>query len=310
MELHDFIIDDVSIGLSFTSGISTKNTKTPLIEANTAIAYAKSKHLSVVVYSEIKSIVKQQQNNITWAQKVRKALVDKRIIPYYQAIFSNKTGLLAKAEALVRLIDEDGSVITPFYFLDAAKQSHQYEELTKAVLLHSIEEVAAKKITVTINFTIEDTQSDNLYIYFKNLLDQYQCAEFVVIEIVEDEAVDNYAKTANFIKKIQVLGCKVAIDDFGSGYSNFMHVISLKANILKIDGSIIKKLLDDPNAEILVKTIVSLAKKMKMKTVAEFVNSKEILEKVIELKVDYSQGFYLAKPQVTLIKSIDKNILN
>jgi EAL domain-containing protein (putative c-di-GMP-specific phosphodiesterase class I)/GGDEF domain-containing protein len=310
LERYNFIINGISIGLSCTAGISSPNAEVPMVEANTALVHAKRQNLQVITYEKIDNIVELQQKNIHWAQKVRRALNEDRIRPFYQVIIDNKTGKVTKAEALVRLINVDGSVSSPLYFLEAAKQSHQYEDLTKAVITHSLKEVAAKGLTVTINFTIEDTQSLAILDFFKAQLAQYQCADNVIIEIVESEAVESYHETANFISKVQQLGCKVAIDDFGTGYSSFMHVISLNADILKIDGSIIQKLIDDPKAEILVRTIVNFAKQLKMETVAEFVDSQAILDKVIEIGVDFSQGFFIAKPELSLNTdlTIDLNV--
>jgi len=293
----DLVDQGISIRLSLSAGISSNGSQSPLIEANTALAYAKNKHKQLVTYKKIGDIAKKQQQNILWAQKLRKALSEKRVQPFYQAIVSNKTGKVIKVEALVRLIDEDNSVISPFFFLDAAKKSHQYEELTHTVLMQSIKAIANNNMTVNINFTIEDTLNVKTLALLKQLISKYQCGNRIVIELTESEGIENYQQAASFISEIKELGCKVAIDDFGTGYSNFMHIVSLNADILKIDGSIIQAMLTDSYAEIIVKTIVNFANQLGMETVAEFVDSQEILDKVTALGIDYSQGFYLGKPE-------------
>ncbi|MBF0335366.1 MAG: EAL domain-containing protein, partial [Alphaproteobacteria bacterium] len=103
-----------------------------------------------------------------------------------------------------------------------------------------------------------------------------------------------------FIHHIKALGCLVAIDDFGTGYSNFTHLMRLDADYLKIDGSIIRNVVEDRNAQILVRTLVDFANRLNMETIAEFVSSPEILATVTRLGVDYSQGFHLGKPEPSL----------
>lgn len=297
LEQHNFIEHGVGIGVSFTAGISSINAKAPLIEASTALVHAKSKSLRLATYEKKDSVVEQQKKNIMWGQKLRQALAEDRVRPFYQVIVNNKSGKAEKVEALVRLIDDDGSVVSPFYFLDAAKKSHQYEELTRAVITHSLKEVATSGMVVTINFTIEDTQNPDTISFLKQQIEKYNCGNRVIVELTEGEGIENYQEAAAFIRDIKKLGCKVAIDDFGTGYSNFMHIISLNADILKIDGSIVQALPDDPNAEILIKTIVSFAKQLGMETVAEYVDSQYIFDKVTEIGVDYSQGFFFGKPE-------------
>ena len=97
------------------------------------------------------------------------------------------------------------------------------------------------------------------------------------------------------------MGCRVAIDDFGTGYSNFTHLIHLNVDYLKIDGSIIQNIIKDRNTEIVVKTIVESACQLGIETIAEFVDSQEILKKVTELGIDYSQGYFLGKPESNLL---------
>ncbi|MGE3593459.1 MAG: EAL domain-containing protein [Arcobacter sp.] len=100
--------------------------------------------------------------------------------------------------------------------------------------------------------------------------------------------------------KVRKLGCKIAIDDFGSGYSNFEYLIRLNADYIKIDGSLIKDILINKNNQEIVITIVDFAKRQGFKTIAEFVSSKEIFEKVKELGIDYAQGYYINEPKLLI----------
>ena len=109
--------------------------------------------------------------------------------------------------------------------------------------------------------------------------------------------MDDYEIINAFIRRVKGYGCKISIDDFGSGYSNYYRILELDVDNIKIDGSIIKKLPFDQNARVLVETIVNFASKQGYKVVAEFVSSPEILEQVKLFGIKYAQGFLLGKPQ-------------
>lgn len=99
------------------------------------------------------------------------------------------------------------------------------------------------------------------------------------------------------------LGCKIAIDDFGTGYSNFAYLMRLNVDFIKIDGSIIKNIDTDKNAKIVTELIVSFAQRQNIETIAEFVHKKEIFNILIDMGIDYSQGYYLGKPEKLLINN-------
>ena len=117
------------------------------------------------------------------------------------------------------------------------------------------------------------------------------------MEIVESDGIENYEEVSKFVTSVKKYGAQIAIDDFGAGYSNFEHLMRLNVDYIKIDGSLIKNLTTNKNSEIIVETIVSFAKKMGMKSIAEFVHSKEIMEKAALLGIDYCQGFYFSEPK-------------
>jgi EAL domain-containing protein (putative c-di-GMP-specific phosphodiesterase class I) len=128
------------------------------------------------------------------------------------------------------------------------------------------------------------------------MLDEYKIGERVTFEIVESESIDNFFKVLEFIKNVKSYGCKIAIDDFGTGYSNFEYLLKLKADYIKIDGSMIREIDTNKEAQLVVSTIVDFAKKIGMKTVAEFVENESIFKTVKSLGIDYSQGYYFSVP--------------
>ena len=271
--------------------------------ANTIKRYNKN-NKDIVVYDKNLGIEKIHEKNILWTSKLKKALESDNIVPYYQAIYNLKTEKIEKYEALVRLIDEDNIAISPFYFLDVAKKSKQYLKLTKEVIRKSFEYFTDKDYEFSINLTLEDITNKNISSYIIDMLKEYNIAPKVVFEIVESEGIQDFEYVNNFIDSVKKLGCKIAIDDFGSGYSNFEYLIKLNADYIKIDGSLIKDILLNKNNQEIVITIVDFAKRQGFKTIAEFVSSKEIFDKVKELGLDYAQGYYIHEPKPEILAPI------
>ena len=267
--------------------------------ANTIKRYSKT-NKNIVVYDKNLGIEKIHEKNILWTSKLKKALENGNIIPYYQAIYNLKTEKIEKYEALVRLIDEDNIAISPYYFLDVAKKSKQYLKLTKQVVKKSFEYFKDKDYEFSINLTLEDITNKNISSYIVDMLKEYNIASKVVFEIVESEGIEDFAHVNSFIDIVRELGCKIAIDDFGSGYSNFEYLIKLNADYIKIDGSLIKDILINKNNQEIVITIVDFARRQGFKTIAEFVSTKEIFDRVKELGIDYAQGYYIGEPKVKI----------
>ncbi len=157
-----------------------------------------------------------------------------------------------------------------------------------------------KEFEFSVNLTIDDILNIEIQDYIFELLNKYGIGERVVFEIVESESIENFNQVVSFIRNVKEFGCKIAIDDFGTGYSNFEYLMKLEADYIKIDGSMIKNIDTDNNAKMVVETIVNFAKKMNMKTIAEFVENEEILKIVNELGIDYSQGYYFSAPKPEL----------
>jgi EAL domain-containing protein (putative c-di-GMP-specific phosphodiesterase class I) len=134
--------------------------------------------------------------------------------------------------------------------------------------------------------------------------DEFKQSDFasnITFEILESEGINNYNEITSFIKIVKKYGATISIDDFGTGYSNFEYLIKLNFDYLKIDASMIKNIDKDEKSQLVTKTIVDFAKRIGVKTIAEFVSSKSILAKVQELDIDYAQGYYLGEP-TTLVE--------
>jgi EAL domain-containing protein (putative c-di-GMP-specific phosphodiesterase class I) len=135
------------------------------------------------------------------------------------------------------------------------------------------------------------------------LLSNQDVAKRAVFELLESDGIENYDIIKAFIEEVKSFGCKVAIDDFGSGYSNFDHVMSLDVDVLKIDASMIKNLDKELSSQIITRTIVNFTKELNIKTVSEFVHTPEVFKKVQEFGIDYSQGYLFGEPAPDVCKN-------
>ena len=289
-------VDGEEVMVQLTSSISFEKNNL-FITADMALKSAKKKRVDLLVYDENLNLDSQYENNIKWTNRLRYAIEQDKLVPYYQAIVNNKTGKWEKYESLVRIIDENEKVITPFFFLEIAKRTKYYEILTKTVIKKSFDTFKNTNIEFSINLTIKDIINKNIQDYICNMLKTHNVDNQLVFEIVESEGIENYDEVIAFIDKVKVHGCKIAIDDFGTGYSNFNYLLKLKTDYIKIDGSLIKNIDTDENAKILVKTIVNFAKELNILTIAEYVENSTIYEIVKDLGVDYSQGYFFSEPR-------------
>jgi len=280
------------IAIRFRSGISFYSRD--YVSAEMALSRTKDLKKDIVFDEKISDIKENYKDNIKWLKKLKWAIENNKIIPFYQPIV-DKNKNIVKYEALVRMIDEDERVISPYFFLDIAKKSRLYNEITKIMLDKVIENIK-KDYKISINISLEDIEEKSIKDYILLKLKECKQRENLTIEIVENEDLRESTLTKEFLNKIKALGAEVYIDDFGSGYANFDYLLKLNADGVKIDGSLIKNILNNKNNEIIVKTIINFAKETNIKVIAEFVENKEIFEKLKSLGVDYFQGYYFSPP--------------
>ncbi|MDN5078579.1 EAL domain-containing protein [Aliarcobacter butzleri] len=288
---------ELYVQLSYVFSFESKEN---LLETANIIKRYSQANKNIIVYDKALELEKDYEKNIFWTLKIKKALDEDKIVPYFQPIYNLKTNKIEKYEALVRLIDGN-NVISPYYFLDISKKSKQYLQLTKTMIQKTFDYFRDKDFEFSINLTFEDIKSEYISSFIIELLKEYKIGHRVVFEIVESEEIDNFRKINEFFVTIREYGCKIAIDDFGSGYSNFEYLAKLNVDYIKIDGSLIKDILINKSSQNIVSMLVNFAKGQKVKTIAEFVSNKDILNKVRELGIDYVQGYYIKEP----IASID-----
>ncbi|AZV47127.1 hypothetical protein C3L23_07525 [Nautilia sp. PV-1] len=288
-------IYDKEIILTFRCGMS-KTKENLLTTADIALEYAKRKKVKCLCFCDIKDTLKVFEKNLQMLSILVKAIKHDRVKVYYQGIVDNKSLKVVKYEALVRIEDEEGKIYLPSSFLDIAKSANLYPEITKRVFKKALDTFKDRKEIISLNLDLEDFENEKLREFVKNIINQFPEPERITIELLESEDITQSEVSIEFMKYLKSMGVKIFIDDFGSGYSNFSYLFNFEVNGFKIDGSLIKNILTDKKSQMIVETMVAFAKKGGMRIVAEYVESKEIFEKVKELGVDCSQGFYFSKP--------------
>ena len=291
---QSFVVDEIEIVLTVTIGMAIASEQI-LEHATAALKQAKLSHQSIAMY-ENASFKKDQENNIAWYKRIKEAIEDSRIVPFFQPIVDNKTQRIIKYEALIRLIEKDGSVISPHVFLGIAKKTKLYGQLTRIMFDKVIEQFKTSTLPVGINLSTEDLLNKELADYMEQLICSHQAGKILIFEILESEGIENYLEVSAFVDRFKSIGCHFAIDDFGSGYSNFDHLLKLNVDTLKIDGSLIKNLPHDRNTQIIVKHICDFASEMGISTVAEFVANEAIYQQVRDIGINASQGYYFYEP--------------
>ncbi|MEM7020223.1 MAG: EAL domain-containing protein [Pseudomonadota bacterium] len=244
-------------------------------------------------------IREEYEYNLTWGTKLKYAIKEDRLVPYFQPIANNNDDSIQKFECLVRLIEEDGSAITPGVFLGVAKKFKLSPDITRIMIEKSLLVLKDSDYEISLNLSYEDIIDTETTDFIKANLQEREIAERVTFELLESESIANYEQVHLFIQDIKALGCHISIDDFGTGYSNFEHILRLNVDFIKIDGSLIKELDTDDNAYVVTRSIVNFAKELDIRTTAEWVHSQSVLEKVKSLGVDYAQGFYIGEPAPT-----------
>ncbi len=239
------------------------------------------------------------KQNIQKISIIKDAIDNYGIVSYFQPIINNNTKSIDKFESLVRLVDSDQNVISPADFLGVSKNSRYYYEISSTVIKNSFAVLEyTENVDISINLSALDIESSEIRELIYTSLDKYKNdAHRIIFELLEDEVFKDFDAINQFITNVKIYGVKIAIDDFGTGHSNYERVLEYQPDILKIDGKLIKNILTDNYSESIVKSIILFAETQHIKTVAEFVESKEIYEKLFELGIDYSQGYYFGKPK-------------
>lgn len=286
-----------SISVEIYSGIASDHSHT-LEDAQMALKMAKEKSLPYLVYTKNVDTKKRSEKIIQVKRTIRYALDHNNVVPYFQGI-TDRDGKIIKYESLARIVEfDDGkkNVLTPFAFLEIAIKSGLYIEIAKKMLKQSLLEFKNREEKISINLLPKDFFNTVLMEQLLELIRDFESPQQIVIEITEQEGVEDFERLIKVITMLRKLGVLIAIDDFGSGYANYTHILLLKPDYIKIDGSLIRNILSNRESQILVKNIVLFCQDLGITTVAEYVENEEIFNLLKEYGVDEYQGFYFSVP--------------
>lgn len=249
------------------------------------------------MFSQISGKMIEYKEQMKMAAFFQNIMNNNRIQLAYQPVINSKTGEIKSYEALLRIIKDDGAIITAGPYIAIAEQYGYITQIDHYVLHAVAKELqACPDISIGLNVSSLTIDDKTWLIEARELLKDPDVAKRVIVEITETGVQRQMAKIVEFVEAVQSLGCQVAIDDFGAGYTSFTQLKMLNVDILKIDGVFIKDIHLNPDNQLFVKTLLEFAKAFGLKTVAEFVENGEIAKVLIDLGVDYMQGYYFEKP--------------
>jgi diguanylate cyclase (GGDEF)-like protein/PAS domain S-box-containing protein len=298
----------VSIGIAaFEPGIPSGEEL--LSYADTACLIAKEGGRDKIhIYSPDMEMHSSYQRDLYWVNEVKNALQEDKFELFYQHYRPlSKADDLDYYEILVRLRTKDGDLVAPEFFMLSAEKAHISHNIDKCVIesyfswVNSHREHIETLGKVNINLSGFSLSDDDFKFFLLNAFDKYNIPHHkVCFEITETMAIIRMKDAIEFMDEFKKLGCTFALDDFGTGFSSYSYLKNLPVDYLKIDGNFIRDILNDKIDLAMVTSIRDVADAMKIKTVAEFVESKGIMVQIAKLGVDYAQGFYIAKPEPLL----------
>ncbi|AIL65849.1 Cyclic di-GMP phosphodiesterase YfgF [Rickettsiales bacterium Ac37b] len=282
-------ISGISIPHDASSAIEALNKAYTVLNTNNNFTYSK-------YYTSYKEFINNKEHfkrSLILTSCIKKALLEQKLRLAFQPIIESKTGNVTHYESLLRIINNEGRIVSAGPFIEQAEEMGFISFIDEAVLEMVVEELkTSPNIHLAFNLSALGIHNENWLKKTKKLLQDSSLANRVIVEITETAAQKDLSKTAYFIATLQEIGCQVALDDFGSGYTSFRQLKALSVDIIKIDGAFIRDILDHSDNLLLVKTLLNMIRGFGLKSVAEFVENGEIAKLLMDLNVDYMQGNY------------------
>ena len=253
-----------------------------------------------VVYAASQQRESQRRRLIGIGDEIMSALNDQRLILAYQPIVGAQSRRAEHYECLLRLQRKDGTIASAGEFIPAAESLGLVRLADRRALEIAVAQLYRHrqvKLSINVSGTTAGDQSW-LQSFINYVRENREVAERMTVELTETDALQAFEENARFVTRLRDMGCKVAIDDFGAGYTSFRNLHNLRVDLVKIDGDYIKNLSGSPDNQLFVRTLVDLAKNFQLETVAEWVGSEQDAELLENFGVDYFQGFYFGEPDI------------
>lgn len=300
----------ISIGVAMIGPQENITASETLARADHACFIAKSRGRNMVhLYDHDDTEMLTLQSNAHWVPRIREALTKKRFVLAFQPVLRIADNAIQRFEALLRMIDDDGSLIQPGEFIAVAERMGLIHDIDHWVVENAIDALARlspeqSNVCLNINLSGHSFQNSSLVpLVQEKLHSTGVAADRLTFEITETAAIANFTKMRAMVDDLRALGCQFALDDFGAGFNSYNCLKLLPVDYLKIDGTFIAGLTSDSVDQALVRSVVEIAHTLGKKTVAEFVADRNTLELLRSYGVDYAQGYFIGKPEREIKKS-------
>ncbi len=261
----------------------------------------------VHVYRVDDEEIAQKYSQMQWLPRIKEAIKNDEFELAVQDVVPIKSGLqpTAISEFLLRWPQNEGGLISPGLFIPTAERYDLMRDLDWWVINRALATIPQLELQLaqpddhmyTINLSGQSVGDPQLADYIIEKMNDYAVdPRILCFEVTETVAIANFSVAIEFISRLREMGCRFALDDFGSGLSSFGYLKRLPLDFLKIDGQFVRDMLNDPVDLAMVRTIYDVARVLKLQTIAEWVEDEGTLESLQSIGIDYAQGFHLAKP--------------
>lgn len=290
------ISDESHIHINLSCGTTKAEGSVSLTYAQKALNEAK-KYQSEYIFYDSYSVNSSEYI----VNKVYDTLIhninDKLVTPYYQGIFeSADCSVPYKYESLMRLVDDTGKVLSPITFMEKSKEYRLYTQLMYQMIDKVFDVMRNYDVALTLNLSYVDINNSELCNKLLKKIKETNVGSRLTVEIVESEQIHDIVMVNEYIFALKKNGVKIAIDDFGSGFSNFDTIVDLDIDYVKLDGSLVSRIHDE-KYQIILENMVNICRNLGIKTIAEYISDERIMQMAKSIGVDYLQGFYLHQPQ-------------
>lgn len=294
--------DDEYIALNITVG-GVRQNKDAFMLANMALQEAELKKLEFYLIDQQHSALPEiYKKDLAMTQVLFQGIQQRRLIGYFQPIFSATDKSIQKYECLSRLVGEQDEVLLmPNDFMPLAHRANLYYLITQIMIKHTISFAKENQVVVSMNISISDINNHRTCNYLFSKIKESGVGHLLQFELLENEAIVDSEPIIDFINKLHALGSQVGMDDLGKGYSNIERLINLPIDFVKIDRSIMENVTHNLEMQNLARGIVKLAQKKGMEVVAEYCANATLTALAVELGVNYLQGFHLGEPRPGLV---------
>ncbi len=291
---YDIVGYGVSINIDVTVGCSQSDDKNLMTYAQKALSDAKEFYASYSYFDPI--FYKNELINLKIFNTIKDNIDKARVEPYFQPICCTHTHKVKKYEALMRLITQDGMILTPDSFLNKSKKYRLYNHLMQIMIDKVFYYIKNYKIHTSINLDYFDLINTQMQKFLLQRIIEDDIGRYITIEILESEKIHEFDLINCFIRELKQHNVKIAIDDFGTGFSNYEHILEIDVDYIKLDGSIVQRVEEDIYYN-LIKSIVGFCRQQNIKVIAEYIKDLKTLRYVKSLDIDLVQGYYLGKPE-------------